>query len=127
MLISLFLAKFLGLYLLVMGIMLLYRQKHWDTVARDFFDSPALILLSGAFALIFGLAIVLLHNVWEPGWRTVITVIGWFALVQAFIRLFMPEAVRKIAMKMTSPHAYLVVSAVMLLLGLFLTYHGFMG
>ena len=76
---SLFLAKLLGPVLFVTGIGLLANRAGYQAMAKEFLKSRALIYLAGLLALIPGIALVLVHNVWAADWRVLITLFGWLA------------------------------------------------
>lgn len=121
---SIFFAKFLGLYLLIIGALLLFRKPQMILMVQSV--TPAAIFFSGLLAILFGLFIVILHNVWVMNWKVLITLIGYLALVKGVIRLFMPETIKRVMMKtVQSGLAYAVMIIVILALGVCLTYHGF--
>lgn len=88
-------------------------------------SSAGLLAFSGAFALMIGLAIAVGHPVWEWSWRVVITLLGYLAIVQGVLRLVYPEKVREMGLKILNKQAFVSVIAILTILGLFLTYHGF--
>ena len=51
---------------------------------------PGLIFVSGILLLVAGLAIVRVHNVWSGGWRVVVTVLGWLAVISGILRMLLP-------------------------------------
>ena len=51
----------------------------WGQIFDDLKDQKFLIVTS-FIAIIVGLLNILFHNVWEPNWRFVITMIGWISL-----------------------------------------------
>jgi len=44
-------------------------------------------VLSGMLALLIGIPIVILHNIWEGPWEIVVTLIGWVTVIKGFVRL----------------------------------------
>lgn len=76
------LARILGGYMLVMGIgMLIHRRMALDLLERLRSDLP-LTYVMAVLALLFGLVIVSIHNVWSGPVAIVISVIGWLAVAE---------------------------------------------
>lgn len=124
--ISIFLAKALGLYLLIMGISLFTNARQLKTIMSDVAAQPALLFISGAIALIFGILIVLTHNIWQSNWRILITLIGWLSLFKGIIRIIFPHRAAKYILKFKrNPSMYYVMSLIVFVLGIYLTYVGF--
>ena len=122
---SIFLAKLLGPILVLVAVALFVNRKSLDALARELLNSPALLLL-GFLDFAAGLAIVLTHNVWVADWRVIITLLGWLLLVRGVVRTLVPDQVRLYGMKlMRNRNAVTGVLAVVLVLGLVLSYHGY--
>lgn len=83
--VSIFLAKFWGWYLIIFFIILSFNPRRIKQVFNDLKDEKFLITTSFV-AIIIGLLNILFHNIWEPNWKLIITLIGWIAL---FIGLFL--------------------------------------
>lgn len=80
-----------------------------------------------AFASIFlGLATVLVHNVWEANWHTIITVLAWLCLLKGIYLVVYPEPSKKtsIEARVLSTRIILIVIAIICAAGLFLAYTG---
>lgn len=89
---TIFLAKLLGLYCLLMaGGMLLNRRDSLAAI-EAMIRSPQMLLMSGVVALPAGLALVLLHTVWSGGvLAVVVTVFGWAVLIKAVSLIALPQ------------------------------------
>jgi hypothetical protein len=125
---SLFLAKLIGPVLIVMGIAILIDSKRFQSLAREFIESEALIFLSGVITLPIGLAIVNTHNLWVMDWPVVITFFGWLAIAAGIARMTIPGPLKKIGTAMIDNRSYFFASsAVTILLGAALTYLGYFG
>ena len=124
---SIFLAKFMGLVFLIIGVAILVNREWYRQLVADFFDDRGLLYLSGALALVTGLAIVLVHNVWVPDWRILITLLGWVAIARGIMRLTFPALAMRSAKKMsatTTPTTFAGVGV--LVLGVILTTMGYL-
>lgn len=124
---SIFLAKLIGLYMLIVALIMLFRKERFDFVLKDIFSSPGLIAFSGALALISGLAIAIGHPVWDLSWRLGITLIGYLAILQGIARLAFPEAVSKVSRIVTDVRYHWFVFLFVFAVGVFFTYNGFFG
>lgn len=76
---SLFLAKFWGWYLIIFFLILSFNPRRIKQIFEDLKDEKFLILTS-FIALIVGLLNILFHNIWQPDWKLILTLIGWAAL-----------------------------------------------
>ncbi|WP_341215619.1 hypothetical protein [uncultured Wocania sp.] len=76
---SIFLAKFWGWYLIIFFLILSLNPKRIKQIFNDLNDEKFLIV-SSFMAIIVGLLNVLFHNIWEPNWKLLITLIGWTSL-----------------------------------------------
>jgi hypothetical protein len=77
--VSLFLAKFWGCYLIIFFLILSFNPKRIKQIFADLKDQKFLILTS-FIAIIVGLLNILFHNIWEPTWKLIITLLGWLSL-----------------------------------------------
>ena len=123
---SIFLAKLIGPMFLVMGLAVLINPEGTRRMGREFIDSDALIFLSGVITLPVGLAIVITHNLWVAGWPVIITIFGWLAVAAGIARMTLHGAMRSIGKAMIERTALFAVPAViMILLGAYLCYQGY--
>jgi hypothetical protein len=123
---SIFLAQLIGPLFLVMGAGALVNRERYREMAHEFLDSRALIYVAGLLAFVPGLAIVLLHNVWAADWRVVITIFGWLGLIGGIFRIVFPQQVTDLGEKILGNVSFMIVPAiVMLLLGVWLSYYGY--
>jgi len=124
---SVFLAKLIGPLLVVIGIGLLIRHKDFREMATQFLANRAMIFLAGLLTLVAGLAMVNTHNVWELGWPVIITIIGWLSVVGGVFRILCPASVQSIGTSMLDKSGLAQTGgAVAALLGLWLSYVGYM-
>ncbi|MCH9626538.1 MAG: hypothetical protein S4CHLAM2_01600 [Chlamydiales bacterium] len=128
MTLSIFLARFFGLYFVIIGFFYLLRREFIRKAARQIFDQESLVILSAVISLIIGLLIVVSHNVWEFNWRVTITIIGYLTLLKGLMRFFVPHQTdKKMLIKLLSGDNPLYLGIVCLIIGFFLTYEGFLG
>ena len=87
---SIFLAKFWGYYLLIFFVILSFNPKRIRQIFNDLEDQKFLIILS-FLSIIIGLINILFHNIWEPNWKLIITLIGWVAILIGLALFIFPK------------------------------------
>ena len=123
---SLFIAKILGLYYLVMGVGFLFNRRVFQQVMEDFCKNAAVVLYGGLLALAIGIAIILKHNIWVANWTVIITIIGWLAFVKGVWLIIFPSTVFKfMQVYQKSKNLMLIQALIALILGAILTFFGF--
>jgi hypothetical protein len=123
---SLLIARLVGPFFLVASLAMLVNRTVYQDLAEEFIESPALIWLTGMFALLAGLAIVNFHNLWVADWRVIITVLGWLWIAKGLARLTMPGLLQRWGENWTGRPAVLVASGVVAaLVGLVLCVKGY--
>jgi hypothetical protein len=92
------LARLIGPILLVIGIGmalgLMMEGAGYSSVLKEFIANRALIFLTGILALLAGVAIINVHNVWVPDWRVIVTVLGWLLVLRGIMLLVFPLTVQ---------------------------------
>ena len=121
---SIFLAKLIGLYLLIIAADLFLRKREIEGAVKDFASSKGLLVFSGSRSLILGLAIVIAHPIYELNWRGLITLLGYLLILRGALRVAFPTVIQK---KMVSffHKGYPAVFFTLLIVGGFLVYCGF--
>lgn len=124
---SLFLAKLIGLYLLIVAAIMFLRRKEFEVAIKDIMASEGLLVFTGIINIILGLAIAIGHPIWELSWRGLITLLGYLSLVKGVGRLAFPVEVEDLTKRLLARKSwgYWAIVGVMVLIGAFLTYHGF--
>lgn len=124
---TLFLSQLFGVLFAVVGLSLLFNQRAFDKVLKDFTESAGLYYMSGVAALLAGTAIVLVHNMWETPQEVLVSLLGWAAIFKGVIRVFLPEWGRKTMKKMVKSEAtWYLLSLGVFTLGVAFLYFGFM-
>jgi hypothetical protein len=119
-------AALMGPLLAAMGVAMLINRNLFPPMIGEVAHNYALIFLSGILTLLAGLAIVRVHNVWTGGWRVLITVLGWLAVVSGLVRLWLPQGAAPLAEAFSGNATSLVIGGlVLLVLGAFLSYKAY--
>lgn len=87
---SIFLAKFWGWYLIVFFLILSFNPKRIKQIFNDLKDEKFLIIFA-FIAIIVGLLNILFHNIWEPSYKFVITLIGWLSFFLGLTLFMFPK------------------------------------
>jgi hypothetical protein len=89
---TLFLAKLLGRYCVIVALAMMMRKQSAVTTVRALIVSPPLLMLAEVIGLARGLAMILGHNIWSGGaLPVVVTLIGWLMAIRgACCSLFLP-------------------------------------
>jgi len=123
-----FVAALIGPLYVVVGIGILLDPDHYRRITEDFFRSPALIYLGGAMALAAGLAILYFHHSWSDGWRVIITVLGWLAVLKGAHLLILPGHVSQLWSPLISRPTWLRPASIAIIaFGLFLSFAAYGG
>lgn len=127
MIISLFLAKVIGIYFIVVSLALFLNTQKIRALSTEVYANPPLLFVSGIFALILGILIVVSHNVWTPAWVIIITLTGWICLIKGVIRVAFPQVgLHFVNRLIKNTMAFYITAAILLILGIFLVYKGYM-
>ncbi|MFQ5624185.1 MAG: hypothetical protein ACE5FS_12425 [Paracoccaceae bacterium] len=123
---SILMARLMGPVLLVAAVTMVANPKDLLGIAREFLGNRALIFVTGVLAMVAGLSIVNIHNVWTADWRIIITLFGWALTIGGAARMALPQIVIRVGGAMTeSPAMIRIAGAVWLLIGAILAYEGY--
>lgn len=122
--ISIFLAKVISLYLIILSIAIFINSARFPSMLNEIFVTPANIFMAGILTLIIGILLVVSHNIWQANWRVVITILAWLTFISGIIRVACPQFAFNRLKKMTKG-GFVTISVIALLIGLFLGYFGF--
>jgi uncharacterized protein YjeT (DUF2065 family) len=125
---TIFLAQVIGIYLLITGLSALMYPGRVEKATKEFARSHVLPYFDGALALIFGLLVVLTHNVWgENLATTLITALGWIGIFEGATLMLMPQAsITSVARKVSGASTAKFLGILALAIGIYLTWFGFL-
>lgn len=124
MLVSIFLAKVFGVYLVVAGLSILINSQQVASLVKDLNKNTGIIWMFGFFTLILGLIAVLFHNVWVADWQVVVTILAWITLLKGVTIILIPDFIHTLTSKLHL-NFFKISGLLSLLLGLYLSYYGF--
>ena len=118
--ITIVLAQIWGIGFIVFGLSMLFNKK-WITVAvEEMVQNQGVMLLAGLVALIMGLTLVALNNIWTSGLPLLITILGWLTLLKGAVILLFPNFTTSYYKKMLTERALLLGGIVVTILGILL-------
>lgn len=121
---SIFYAKFLGFYFVIVAISMIINPIGMRAFIVDALQNKSFVMLAGIMSLLFGLLIVLTHNIWI-GWPIIITIIGYLSIIRGIIRLYFPDWFANRASSVTQGKSYYLASLIVFILGIVLLYLGY--
>ncbi len=123
---SQFLSKAIGIYLIVVSLaMELNAQQFMTNVTHLIHDGP-LMFVTGFFTLILGILMVLSHNIWQWGWRVLVTIVCWLTLLKGINFLVYPQLITATTVNfLQHPTVTHISAAADFVLGVLLIYFGY--
>ena len=121
-----FIARIFGIFYLAAAAGLMLNRKFYRKFMEDYPDNAALVFFTGVFALIVGLVIIMVHNVWAADWTVIITLLGWIAFIKGIWIIVFPNTISRFMRVYRDRQGLLLVHSVAaLILGIVMTYFGF--
>ncbi|MBI1980314.1 MAG: hypothetical protein HYS63_01865 [Methylocystis sp.] len=123
---TLFLAKLIGAYALIMSAWMLVRRDVALQMIESVSREPVAIAFIGMIRLAIGLAIVIGHEIWSDATAALVSLVGWLTLISGSLTLFLPpQTVRHIFARMDYEKRYPVFALVSFAFGGALLIAGF--
>lgn len=123
---SLFLAQLFGVYFIIVGLAVLLRPGMMKEIIVSLRGNHVLMILIALAQIVAGAAIAITHSVWSSDFRVVITIIGyWMILEGIFYLLISKKALRKFLGWFMHPMWYSGGGVIALIFGIALAGIGF--
>jgi len=123
---TIFLAKVLGISLVIIGAALLIRRDYYVSVFGTFVEQRLTRVVLAIIELVAALALVMAHTVWSPLPAAIITLFGWIAAIEAAAYLVLPDnAIAALFARFNTPGWYLFGGVLAIALGAYLSGFGF--
>lgn len=121
--ITLFLAKLIGFYMLIIGFSILLKQNKMIQMAEQFANNLYFRYFGGMLILIIGLLIVASHNFWSTPEKVIISLIGWGATVKGAAFMLLPDNTLTTWMKFFTSKSWAIVGGMIaIVVGIYLLY-----
>ena len=101
--------------------MIMAEMKLWNPTLYDTQIVPV-VYLNGVLLFVAGLAIVRSHNIWTYAWPTVLTLVGYTALILGLFRMFFPQVQQA---EFENNPTIFVLEIILILIGIFLTFKAY--
>ena len=123
---SLIIARILGVIYFSFGVGLLLNSNYYKEIMQKLLDNAGYMLLAGFFAVVVGFLIIENHDIWTDAWTSIISIIGWIALIKGILILAFPRSFGIFKPMLTGKAMHYVLTPFVLLFGLFFLYYGFL-
>jgi hypothetical protein len=124
---SLIIARLVGPVLSAIGIGMLVNQPSYREMAAQFFGGLPFIYFSGILALVGGLYILNVHNIWTRDWRSLVTAVGWVLTCVGAFRIIAPQFATFVASALIANAGFFTGLGIFLLaVGGFITFKSYM-
>jgi hypothetical protein len=119
--VSVFFARLWGSFEIIFGLLFIITGQLGKTIEMT--DNKAFVISTGYITLLMGLVTVILHNIWVPDWRVVITILGWSTVIKGIMKIGFPEHIHKQAQRFKKKQMF--SAAFLILLGAWLFWVSF--
>lgn len=120
---TIFLAKFFGILMIVKGLLGLTKGQDVFKLAEALVRDKNAVFTWGMIFMMFGLALVLTHNVWDNMLEIIVSGISWLIFLASLIILFGPNWYASMAKGIAKQ--FRLWGLITLVIGIYLTYQGF--
>jgi hypothetical protein len=119
-------ARIIGPVLIVGGVSMIANNESMLAGIGDLLDLAGLMALAALFAMAAGLVIVTLHRRWDSFSAILVSLVGWISFLRGAAALLFPEFARtEIVYIVTHPQIVPIAGCVLALLGVWLSYAGY--
>jgi len=124
---TIYLSRLIGIVCLIIAVAMIADKEMVVAALGQLSVDRTPLLLLGFIRVVFGAAIVLVHNIWSRGfWPLVVTLTGWAILVRGVIVLFVPpDAMAALVAAAHVVDFNYIYAAIPLVLGGYLALRGF--
>ena len=126
--ISIFIAQILGAVFLIVSVSMFLRREMMRGIFFTLFSVRFFTYAFGLLLFVFGLSVILFHNVWSGDfYKIIITVLGWAAVTESLAYIFLPTSFFKEAgVFLRENSLFYALATIYLVLGAYLAYFGFL-
>jgi len=119
-------ARVLGPWLIIAPGVIAVRAPGMGALASEFFKSELAVWFTGAALLFGGLLIIAFHQYWSNPAAVLISAFGWILALRGLALMAAPELYERAAMSMDSIAFVRLIFGVLVAIGLYLTYVGWL-
>jgi len=122
---SLLLEQTFGFYFLIIAIIMVARAGYFRQLINNLNSDSPLIMVMSSFALLIGIAMVIVHNLWFWRFELIITIIAWLIVIKSILWLSIPDKMTRYSRALYNSPFYFVMAAIIAIFGILLLAHGF--
>jgi hypothetical protein len=116
----------MGPWLVIVPGIIVLRAPGMGALASEFFKSALFVWFSGALLLFVGLLIIAFHQYWSNMAAVLISLFGWILALRGLALMAAPELYERAAMSMDAMLPVRLIFGVLVAIGLYLTYVGWL-
>lgn len=94
---SKFLSKVIGIYLIIISMAMFINMHQFTIYAHHLLNDVHLIFVIGLYIIIFGILMVVSHNIWQWNWQVLVTIFAWLIFFKGISLIFYPDLINKMA------------------------------
>ncbi|MBV9731245.1 MAG: hypothetical protein JO275_00630 [Verrucomicrobia bacterium] len=117
-------ARAMGPFLVIVPSIVVVRAPDMGTLASEFFKSDLFVWFAGAGLLFDGIVIIAFHQYWSSLAAVLISLFGWVLALRGLVLLIAPKLYEQAGEAMSSIALIRIIFSVIVLIGLYLTYVG---
>lgn len=118
-------ARVLGPFFTIVSATVVVRYADMPKLLTEFGSSAVWPWVTGAFVLLAGIIVVALHPYWRGAPAFIVSLLGWIMVVRGILLMALPDFFMSAANRTISAEGvWRAVFSVMVLVGLYLTYTG---
>jgi hypothetical protein len=119
-------ARVLGPWLTIAPGIIALRAPEMGALASEFFRSDLSVWFTGAALLFGGLFIIAFHQYWSSAAAVLISLFGWVLTLRGLVLMAAPGLYERAAMSMDAISLVRLIFGVLVAIGLYLTYVGWL-
>jgi hypothetical protein len=117
--------QFFSLVYLSIGVGMIFNREFYKKMFGDFVGNASILYLGGVMALVVGFLLVTFHNTWAACPSTIITVLGWLALIKGIVILVQPKALISLTKALVASDKFMTIEMVLVIvIGILFSYFG---
>lgn len=123
---TILLSRVLGLYLILVGAIIIFRRHEFIAIFAGFVRERLVRVIVGLIVLLGGLFLLVQHQDWTSAPAAIVTLLAWIAVLEALLYMSLSETVLERTLRTVNRPAFYVTGGLFsIALGLYLTGYGF--
>ncbi len=123
---TILLARVLGLFLIIIGALVMIRRHYFIEAFAAFAAQRMVRVILAMMMVLAGLFLVISHNDWSSAPAGIISAVGWIVVVEGIVYASLPdERIGRLMVAFNVPAWYLLGGVLAVAVGIYLAGHGF--